>query len=80
MIQQLKQMVKDQESYVECLSKRLASAMKHVETEEQCDECDRLFRSVSDESARLLDLRHSLFYLRRAEGHKDVDTFYPERF
>lgn len=80
MIQQLKQMVIDQESYVDCLNKRLASAMKQEFTKEKCNECERLFKSYSEESTKLSYLRSSLAYMRRAAGHEDVDTFNPERF
>lgn len=80
MIQQLKKMVVDQDSYVDCLNKRLRSAMKMVETEEQCNECVRLEKLNSAEYSKLVDLRYSLYYLRRAAGHKDVDVFHPERF
>ena len=80
MIQQLKRMVTDQDSYVDCLNKRLASAMHSEFTEERCNECERLFKKYHEESAKLSYLRSSLSYLRRAAGHEDVDTFYPERF
>lgn len=80
MIQQLKKMVVDQDSYLDCLNKRLASAMKNVTTEEGCNECERVFKKVCEEQARLRDLKQSLFYLRRAAGHNDIDTFNPERF
>ena len=80
MIQQLKKQVIDQDSYYDCVSKRLKSAMRECETEEQCNECVRLEKLVSAEYSKLVDLRHSLYYLRRAAGHKDVDAFNPERF
>ena len=80
MIQLLKKSVVDQVSYLDCLNERLASAMKQEFSEEKCNECSRLHERVSKETARLSDLRSSLFYLRRAAGHKDVDVFNPERF
>ena len=80
MIQQLRKSVVDQKSYLECIEKRFASARKAEFTEEKCNECERLFKKYSEESTKLSYLRSSLAYMRRAAGHEDVDTFYPERF
>lgn len=80
MIQQLKQMVIDQASNVDSIEDRFLEAMNMDFTEESCNERARLNDEVLRESARLSDLKQSLFYLRRAAGHKDVDVFNPERF
>lgn len=79
-LNQLKQMIVDEQSYLDCVEKRLASAKKMEFTEERCNEVDRLFNKTIELSARLTYLRSALVSLRRAEGHKDVDVFYPERF
>lgn len=80
MIQQLKQMVIDQASNVDSIEDRFLEAMNMDFTEEICNERARLNDEVLRESARLSDLRQTLFYLRRAAGHKDIDVFNPERF
>ena len=79
-LNQLKQMIVDEQSYLDCVEKRLASAKKMEFTEERCNEVDRLFNKTMELSARLTYLRSALVSLRKAEGHKDVDVFYPERF
>lgn len=79
-LNQLKQMIVDESSYLDCVEKRLASAKKMEFTEERCNEVERLFNKTMELSARLTYLRSALVSLRRAEGHNDVDVFYPERF
>lgn len=79
-LNQLKQMIVDEQSYLDCVEKRLASAKKMEFTEERCNEVERLFNKTMELSARLTYLRSALVSLRKAEGDKDVDVFYPERF
>lgn len=79
-LNQLKQMIVDEQSYLDCVEKRLSSAKKMEFTEERCNEVDRLFNKTIELSERLTYLRSALVSLRKAEGHKDVDVFYPERF
>lgn len=79
-LNQLKQRIVDEQSYLDCVEKRLASAKKMEFTEERCNEVDRLFNKTMELSARLTYLRSALVSLRKVEGHEDVDVFYPERF
>ena len=79
-LNQLKQMIVDEQSYLDCVEKRLASAKKMEFTEERCNEVDRLFNKTMELSAHLTYLRSALVSLRMAAGHNDVDVFYPERF
>ena len=79
-LNQLKQMIVDEQSYLDCVEKRLASAKKMEFTEERCNEVDRLFNKTMELSAHLTYLRSALVSLRKAAGHNDVVVFYPERF
>lgn len=79
-LNQLKQMIVDEQSDLDCVEKRLASAKKMEFTEERCNEVDRLFYKTMELSAHLSYLRSALVSLRKAEGHKDADVFHPERF
>lgn len=79
-LNQLKKKVSDEQSYLDRVEKRLASAKKMEFTEERCNEVDRLFNKTMEMSAHLTYLRSALVSLRKAEGHKDIDVFHPERF
>ena len=79
-LNQLKQKVTDEQSYLDCVEKSLASAKKMDFTEERCQEVERLFNKTMELSASLTYLRSALVSLRKYAGHKDVDVFYPERF
>lgn len=65
---------------------RLESMKEEIERCEKRDTYASHMRAgdLQMESAKeyeiLADFRQSLYYLRRAAGHKDIDVFNPEKF
>ena len=79
-ILQLKMMVLDQINVVEKLNKDCERIKKEPFTEERCIALMLANEKGNEEFCRLRHMRHALWSLREAAGHKDIDVFYPELF
>ena len=79
-LNQLKQKIVDEQSYLDCVEKRLASAKKMEFSEERCNEVDRLFNNAMKLSVNLKYMSSAIVSLRKAAGHSNFDEFHPEVF
>lgn len=82
MIEVLVEEVNFQKEVVDMVSQLIEKKSKRVDwlDEESVEQFEKLRDEESEERERLKNLRHSLMYLRMAAGHKNVDSFFPEKF
>lgn len=79
MLESLRELVLNSEERYESMKEEIERCLKKDTYASYMKACDLQMESQK-EYQRLSDYRHSLYYLRRAAGHKDIDVFNPERF
>ena len=79
MLESLRELVLNSEERLESMKEEIERCFKK-DTYESCMKACDLQMESQKEYQRLSDYRQSLYYLRRAAGHKDIDVFNPEKF